>query len=323
MKGLHQKNFSKLQINIVDDYSIDNTYYKVINYIDSNNNGNIYLHKFEKNKGTPSFGRNYIFDNTKSEYILFFDGDDIFIGDINKVINMLEKHSKNKYPVITTQIKRVVNGEIKNPALPYYKQTFDSCNPYYVAFQPTINHIYSMEFINQHNLRYDNTRYEDAIFNVKILAKNKNPYINPIIYYGWVKHEKSFSSTINSEHFNYRINAIKKIIEVCEQIEDKEMIKYIYNYLIIVFIGNYIKGYFNINYKDMKSYITDIYSINNGDFLKRIKKQEIINNNRRVKFIKKQLLFGKDISSYVFYITNKINYLKRRSSIQSNKRSLR
>lgn len=298
-------------IYIYDDKSTDRTIEIIGEFKKNNKDINIKLEVGEVNTKTPSTGRNFIFENAKSDYVFFFDGDDIFLGDIKELINIINSNDKKMYPVITTQIKRVVNGELKNTALPYHRKTFETCYPYCAAFQATINHIYSLDFINEYNLRYDNTRYEDVIFNFKVLAVNENPYVIPYVYYGWVYHENSFTRTIDKTHFEHRLNSIKTILDIIKNIDDKELVDYMYNYVVIVYIGNYIKGYFKIDKNNFKYYISNLYNIDDG-FIKSIYNVRNVYGNRRIELIKKFLKMNKNISINSMFILNKCLYIKRK-----------
>lgn len=142
-----QLNRNELKVTIVNDGGKD--YKDIVNtfspIIDIKEIG------YEENKG-PGYARQYGIDNTKEDFITFIDADDTFYEACS--LQMLHK------PLLDTNAKFIISPFVQI-GKEIGQRSITNANLVWV-----FGHIYRRTFLQQHNIRFTNTRAnEDVGFN--------------------------------------------------------------------------------------------------------------------------------------------------------------
>lgn len=192
--------FSKIQIILIDDGSIDDSLTICYNY--SNKYKNIKV-LTQKNSGV-SVARNNGIKNSKGKYIMLLDSDDYLSKNtVKNLYNFFEKHY-NEIDLLTYPIKFDRNGKIsKNIRYDAYDKgtgIYD-VNEYIYLNQSTVNIMIKNEF-EKTNL-YDTSMKlsEDQNFDTQlIMKKEKIGFVQDVIYY-YRRYDGSVSSSRNNPYY--------------------------------------------------------------------------------------------------------------------------
>lgn len=109
IKSVQQQSYLEIEINIVDDFSSDNTIEVVKEMQKYDQRINLFRHS--KNKGN-AHARNTALFNCKGKYIAFLDDDDEWIDDkkLAKQKDIFENSNDEKLAIVCTSVKRVQDG---------------------------------------------------------------------------------------------------------------------------------------------------------------------------------------------------------------------
>lgn len=101
LNSLIKQSYRKFEIIIIDDYSEDDSYSKVCEFISENKELTIILERNEKNRGV-SYSRNKGIEMSKGNFFIFLDADDIFTeSNFLHIISSYIKKYKAEYIVLT------------------------------------------------------------------------------------------------------------------------------------------------------------------------------------------------------------------------------
>ena len=189
-----QKNLSDLNIYIINDAS-DIDYSEEVNIF--SNVMNVKELKFDENKG-PGYARQYGLDNSNSEYIVFIDSDDAFIGD-DALIKMIE--AIENYDMVFAKIVWRAKNTI---------EMHEGC---------LHGKMYRRSIINKYNIRFNELRsHEDNAYNQLYMLCCDNIFYLDEIVYDYTDRDDSVTNTqnvVNSmndyiDSFTWLFNEIEK-----------------------------------------------------------------------------------------------------------------
>ena len=219
LRSVKEQTFKDFEVIIVDDGSKDNTVKVINNYIDENNLRNYYLYK--KKNGGPSSARNYGINESKGEYIMFLDSDDLYDKRIVEKLYGCIKN-KNKNTVVLCGIKKISNDEIS---------TYKTCEynvhgkkelgklleilQYNQIFNSSCNKIFSREVLEEYQILFDEELEmgEDFKFNLDYYKQMEHLVVLPVALYNYRIDHSQVSNTIRENDFDKR----KKNIEVLKK----------------------------------------------------------------------------------------------------------
>jgi len=216
------------------------------------------------NHGNPSFSRNRIIEAANTEFILFIDGDDTFVG---KIIDLLDELMENKADLIVSRVVRVKRDGLKSRSLFMYTDRLFSGIQFsqndvrkLTVHQAGIWSIYRLEFLIEHNLRYETTlRYEDNFFMTAIHLKNPKIYLLKMQYYGWRVNYRSFS--FSPKTTNNRLLIYKEILNRLAQNPNQEIAPYLYYSIWNLTFVNIARGYPRLKYQERYDYFKKLREI--------------------------------------------------------------
>jgi len=246
-------NNNNIEIILIDDASIDNSYEICLEY--SKKYDNIKVFHNEKNKGV-SYCRNLGILYSKGEYLIFIDSDDTLYED---VINNKDKRiNKNNdiyffknYKIIENKKEIIID---KNISLINTKDDYLEIISSLDKFPGSVHgKIFNKNFILENNILFDEnlTINEDIEFVINDLLKSKNiKYIDEKFY----KYYKRNESTTNN-WTKEKLNSILKNIE--KNIDNNTKFTYpvlAYQYIVLLGLLNFIskQDRKNLNYKKYK-----------------------------------------------------------------------
>lgn len=175
--------FNKIQIVMIDDGSIDNSF-EICKRIQSKHKNVVAVS--QKNAGV-SAARNRAMDLSKGKYILFLDADDyLSVDSIQKLVAFFDEHYDEvdlvTYPIFTVNTEGVISPHFRYEK--YFgeeSRVFDADEEYYLI-QTTINVVVK----NNTDIRFDEKLHysEDEKFCTEcIMLKHKLGYVADAAYY--------------------------------------------------------------------------------------------------------------------------------------------
>ncbi|KAG4102879.1 nucleotide-diphospho-sugar transferase [Neocallimastix lanati (nom. inval.)] len=190
---LNQK-FKDFELICVDDGSTDNSMEILEKYKMTDNRVKI-IH-FEENKGA-SAARNTGIENAKGEFIGFVDSDDYI--DERFYENLIQK--SNDYDIVVGQL--VLSTNISKY---YYQEKYEKHWSIYDS-------IWRKKFLNENNIRYDETLKIGNDFAFNVLAYKYNPKILNLpdegIYYYYKRRTGSLRNFSKSDLKKFNKNAYR------------------------------------------------------------------------------------------------------------------
>lgn len=262
----------KIQVTIVNDCCPEGDYQKIITLF----KGQLDIKevKLPKNSG-PGVARQFGFDNTTAQYVMFMDADDCLMGPyiISQMILILKERKDD-----------VIFSNFIEENLP---------DEYVPHFQDKIwmfGKIYQREFLNNNQIKFSKYRAnEDTCFNKMVIMahqnKNKDIFFFDEYTYGWNFKEKSITR-VNNGQYTYDqsicgyIDGLIEIYEWADKMQIKEEVirNSIYSeicflYLTFCDIANEKEYFQKQNFEYIKKFyhkvwLEHITDYENEDFLK-------------------------------------------------------
>ena len=208
-----------IQIIIVDDCSLDNTFLELNNFIKRNNLTNIEIYKNNQNMG-PSYSRNIGLKKASSDYIAFLDSDDDWHPQKIKI--QIEMMKKFDFKISGTQHKVIQIKELDNEQLIDYRKL--ESIPYSIIEWPKILfvspfatpsvviHKSLKEYLFDETIRYS----EDYNLWKRITYKHKAIKIQlPLTYtfkHDYISEGNSLSSNLNKMQLGIE-DSFKKLLQ--------------------------------------------------------------------------------------------------------------
>lgn len=202
------------EVIIIDDCSTDNTYSVVTSLY--GHEENIHLFKQSQNKG-PGIARNYGIQNSKGDYILFLDSDDVLKE--NALITLYENIEREDIIFFDweydSESNAVINGYEGRDDL----EILDSKNKIEILQAYLLNKIdssviyaaFCKQFLQEHNLNFREGIHEDVDFLFHTLLKSKE--IGVINKKCYLKNNRQLSivNTITKKHLDGYLLALNEM----------------------------------------------------------------------------------------------------------------
>lgn len=209
-----KQTYTNLEIIIIDDNSMDNTY-DICKKIEKND-ARVKIIRNIENKGV-SISRNIGINVATGEYMTFVDADDYIEEDMYEIlINRLENE---KVDIAMCNFFTELNGkdtrakkEDKEIMVDNIKMLNDIfLSDYFCGF--VWNKIYKADIIKKNNLRFDNNIFicEDLLFNCQYISKIKKGYYTTRKMYYYVQRINSSYNTKYNDRWKTVIQAYEKI----------------------------------------------------------------------------------------------------------------
>ena len=226
LTSILDQDFDDYEIIVVDDCGNDKSMAIIENLSSSHPKGNsIRIIKHEKNAGLAQ-ARNTAINNASGKYIYFIDSDDVIVPNAIKILyDTAEKYQAEV--VIGSNYKQkgeniwIEKDNIQNDK--FYINHNEFKNNLYRRLKddmPTTawNILFSTEFLNQHNLRFPNIRFQEDI----AFDELYHPYIQRIAFVSYPTYVYQFrtDSLMNFQHRDrIGINEVYRSIELCNIIK--------------------------------------------------------------------------------------------------------
>lgn len=251
----NQKINVKYNVYLIDDCSNDN-YDEIINKF---NNLNIIYHRLDKNVGA-GLARQKGIEISKSKFIVFLDSDDLFYD--NNSLNKLYTNIIDNYDYVIGY-------------------TYDEAREMFLLNEGDLHgKIYRRKFINDNDIRFNNTRYhEDNFFNNLFLACS--PRIKKIednIYY-YVKNANSLTGdkTKEFERLEILLSNMHEYLEECRK-RSCDRFKALYLIAIKIKYFNRIWNSFSDNQKDTFKYWLKKYDLDLEKYIGNTNFEEVLSD---------------------------------------------
>lgn len=205
---LENQSFKNFEIILIDDCSTDGSYEKLLNY-QKKSKLEITVQKSQENSG-PGFARNKGIDLANGEYVIFIDSDDFVDINCLTVLNNTILDT-NADCVLFDFFKHKKEKNTYAPTLPGYDEGFISKkNALANVTSSMCGKTYKTEIIKKNNIKFpDLIRFEDMVFNKRVLSKCDNIFYfkKPLYYY--VFNEKSIVNSGKNNSIKYAVTAFE------------------------------------------------------------------------------------------------------------------
>ena len=236
MDSILNQTFQDFEIIIVDDASTDNSVTLCRELY--GNNKKVHLFCNEKNHGTPSFGRNYGFENSFGKYIWFIDNDDLIIPTALEKIYNATKVERGGVDVIHCLGRYRTSQDNANP-IEVSKLTLkwdDRAEGFLdedVVLRLTDNwvkkriwiatwiNIYNRDFLVKHNMRFLDCLVEDMPISFEALCYAKKYLMFRDAIYIWRQRSNSLSNKTDFNRFKLYVKSFMEISNFMAEVMEK------------------------------------------------------------------------------------------------------
>ena len=313
IESIVTQSYKNIEVIIIDDGSIDNTYKIIKEYI---NNDKRIKYFTQENSG-PSVARNRGIEKANGEYLIFIDSDD-FIEKIyvEKLVNEIQSEGldiaccgyidKSKYGIVKLNDFWINKDELN-------KQEFLSCVCNGVGGVLWAK-IFRKDIIIENKIRMNPKIFmsEDLIFILEYCKYiNRIGVINECLYHYNRLNYSSISSNIDINYLENYILLISKISELLTELKfDFDKINKIKALKVQDLINKVLisETYKYLELKDKDKFVSNLKLILENDFIKKYKNQ--ISNNNILNRISNILIINKKYTT-LLYLSILIIYLKR------------
>lgn len=263
---------------IVDDGSTDNTFEVISSYVNKDARFQ-YHHRPTDRLAGGNAARNYGFEVSKGEYVIFLDSDDLLLN--NCLQNRLKYFAKNSFAnLLITNVayldskNQIVNKDPLKFSPSGYLEMFFS---YDIPWQTTAA-TYKRKFLEDVNFDENLQRFQDVSFNIKILLKDNISILREFKLDAYYRQD-DFRN--NKPSFK---NLVLDSLIVFLEIHKLNLILDINKRLIQIFIIKILNDFVFLNYKE------NIKSSNK--LFKYLLKSDIYNWNQKIfLFVKLGILY--------------------------------
>ncbi len=192
VKYIINQTYKNLDIIIVDDGSTDNTSHLCDELKEKDNR----IRVFHKENGGPGSARNVGIDNSKGEFIYFFDVDDSI--EVDFIENAVKMATENAADLVIFGYYVKVNSEPGEEKISLNEHIIHSNNDLKKVYSDELlwmkhgngfawNKFYRMSFLKKCNFHFGNQRIqEDEIFNMQLYPRLNDVYVSSEVYYHYV-----------------------------------------------------------------------------------------------------------------------------------------
>lgn len=224
--------FKDIQLILVNDGSTDNTAKVLEECKKAHPDKVLVLHK---ENGGQSSARNMALDYATGEYVVFWDADDY--ADVDYLMTLYTAGKENNSEMILSGSHYVdeYGNILENLGYPV------DTNPNYAGRRLSPHgKMYSLEFLNRHNIRFANGKlYEDNPFNFMAMFLCRNQVILPCSRHYQVVHKNSSMSTaMVDEKMPY--DAIEEALKYVNAHKDEVNDYSIFEFTVLSFMTYFI-----------------------------------------------------------------------------------
>jgi glycosyltransferase involved in cell wall biosynthesis len=273
---------------IVDDVSTDDTVEIVKNYTNKDSRFSIFNRSKNKPKGANAC-RNYGFEKSTGELIIFFDDDDLLHkNSLKNRVNAVYQNNTADVVIFTTQefkvnmgdLHQISNRDIEDPSRYNYLLSFLSGKFNWTIMSAIWKRASLKETVFDENLK----RFQDVDFHLRQLLK-KGIVVKRIFevdnYYRTSNNPKAMNFDFRNKVGQSFIQIFKKIIPLI--MSDEKLVKAFKRFIYVVFIR-----YIILNKNSEVYYFFKNEVIRHQIFTKKDKMyfiiQELITNNSLIKY---------------------------------------
>ncbi|WP_308560055.1 glycosyltransferase family 2 protein [uncultured Holdemania sp.] len=205
LESIINQSYKNIEIVLIDDYSLDDSYLICEKYSQQDNR--IIIHKNKCNLGVSS-SRNIGISLAKGKYIIFIDSDDYI--DENYIESLIKEQYVTKADLIITSRCNVKGNEKKYIEL--NKKTFDPTLErrelisliYKNVLGYVTNKMFLSEIIKEKNILFNEEKkiFEDQKFTIEYIKACKSISIIPNIYYYYVNNCDSVMNNLPPSYLN-------------------------------------------------------------------------------------------------------------------------
>lgn len=240
LNSLINQTYKNIEILIVDDGSIDNSY----SICDSIAKKDSRIKLFKKENGGLGSARNFGLEHATGDFIFFYDVDDT--ADINMIEICIRKMIKYNFDLLIFSMNIYDQNTQKLDYIPLNRKIINTQEEVKNAFLDDIlfvkygngyccNKCYRRTFIEQYQIRFENQRIQqDEVFNLKIYPKIGRMGIIPNRLYNYVIYSTGNTrSRFIPNRFDIYLSIFDHFIELKEvwQIDDPRFMEYLYKRL--------------------------------------------------------------------------------------------
>ncbi len=244
INSLLEQNIDDYEIIIIDDCSNDETFSLIRNRVENN----IIVLKNPKNLGL-SATRNRGIMQAKGEYIMFVDSDDYLEKDCLKNIKLFVK--KRMPDVVYLKYYLEKNRKVEKKC-DYISDT----NVVYTGIEflkgelakrnlpiPACFAVYRTDFLKKNKLLFEEgLLHEDELWTPSILLKANTVGTLDLAFYHYMIRETSISQKTKVKNGLDLIAVCNKLINLSDEIEDKELQKLMNNHIAMVYFKAMCRG---------------------------------------------------------------------------------
>ena len=242
---LNNQTYNNIEIILIDDCSIDNTYTKLLEF---KNQKNIKIFKNEKNSGA-AYSRNFGIKKAISEYVGFIDSDDEIPNNYYEIL--MQKLEKEKADIVVTDI---ISVDEKDRTKQFYSKCYDETSEGKLKFinvgmaASPCNKIFKKELLEKYSF-LEGKINEDIATIIPILIKSKKiSYTNETQYY-YIQRQNSVQ---HKDDFEKKLEIFDAIDRCFELISDeinfekyKQVILYHQLSMLYFFVISQEKNFFS------------------------------------------------------------------------------
>ncbi len=239
--------FDNIELIMIDDGSVDNSYNIMKKYDEMYENVKIY--HYDEKSGSAGKPRNKGIEMATGKYLMFCDPDDFFSLDaFEKMYNEIE--DKKADFIIANWSNATEEGtpwekpkfdldRFKNFKLSIY----DYKDSFYIMNSSMCNKIFNADFVKNNNIKcLEGIPGEDTYFSMTAFLKSKNVYYIPIIMYYYRQRNSSISWSGSAKFFMGMNEAYRAMYEKFLEEGQLDFYKFVYarnmTYLLYRFIDS-------------------------------------------------------------------------------------
>lgn len=239
--------FNNIELIMVDDGSIDNSYSIMKKYEEKYENVKTY--HFDERSGSAGRPRNKGISMAQGKYLMFCDPDDFFATAA--LLNMYNEIEDKKADfVIGNWSNADIDGTPWNEPkfdikrfTPFKLSIDDYKDTLYIMDSSMCNKIFNREFIQENKIKcLEGVAGEDTYFSMSAFLKSSNVYYIPVVMYHYRQRHTSVSHAGTAQYFNGMNVAYKALYEVFKKAGQLDFYKFIYirnmTYLLYRFIDS-------------------------------------------------------------------------------------
>lgn len=202
LNSLVNQTLKDLEIIIIEDKSPDNSN-EILKEYKEKYKDKIKVFHNKTNKGI-GYNRNYGIKKATGKYIAFVDSDDWV--DETAYEKMYNKAIKENLDLVCCDIKKIKDSKkiIGYETINYFKSSNVECNPMLlldINLGPT-NKLFLKKIFNKDTFFSENLKYEDLFVLPKLICKSEKIGKVDNIYYNYVIHNNSETTTMNDKVFD-------------------------------------------------------------------------------------------------------------------------